>query len=1084
MNQKILFVLLLAGTLCFSTHTVFGVQAYPHPIEYQLPDGSKITITLKGDEKVKWAETEDGYSLLLNKDGFYEYTTLNSKGDMIRTGIRANNIAKRTYVETQLLSRTAKNLRYSQSQVSVMKQIWDVKESETKAAKAFPTTGERKLICILVGFKDKAFTKTKNDFENLFNQIGYSEGGATGSVKDYYLENSYGQFNLTVDVAGPYTASQNMAYYGGNNASDSDSNPRALVREAVKLADPDVDYADYDNDNDGSVDAVYVIYAGYGEEAGGGADAIWAHAWSLYPAETLDGKQISRYSCSAELRGNSGTNLTRIGVICHEFGHVLGAPDYYDTNYAEGGQFPGTGQWDMMAGGSWNNNGATPAHHNGFTKTVIYEWAPIIELETPGTITLHNAVENTNSFYKISTNTPNEYFLLENRVKHKFDAYIPGSGMIIYHVHSNVFGMGNSINATHPQGMYPVAQNATMDPTDNSASYGSINTASCAWTGTGKTEFSDYSIPSSKSWAGEYTEKPITNIEQDPTTKDITFDFMSGMSGNPKSFTAIPSGTTQIDLEWEKNDDDHDVIIIWSPNGVYGNLEDGVEYNIEETITGGGTVLYVGSNTTTSHTELTPSTKYYYRAYSINSTSEYTFGVGRYATTDTEYSFRAPKSLTAEVEGYKNIRLNWETPYDFGSNSWIKYKDNATNINWPVPERATKFDATDFGLTYPVKISKLSHIFYKHPDHPWPDDKFQFKIYDTDGSTVLYTSDYLQATHYQEVVHTLAEPVAVNGNFYVAIVPKDESGHPSSTTEKVAIGTNRTYSGSPGNWEIYDDGTDAYELITKVYIAGAEKTEYFRTERYHNEIGYIDYQTILSLDPEELPSKSTIAAISGYQLFKNDELLASIDNPTTTTYLDDNLTDGSYSYYLTALYSEPAGESEPSNIATINLVVPQEYTLTINVVGDGTVTVEGEPYTQPIPVFEGGEYTLKAIADDGWGFTAWTGDISSTDAEKTIAITNDVNIEATFSLASSAHIDRSSSLHIYPNPFENNITVRSSTELKRVTIVNLLGQTPIDRQINGHQSVNINTEGLNKGIYIITLYGNNNQRLTKKIIKN
>ena len=191
------------------------------------------------------------------------------------------------------------------------------KAEDEKASRAFPTTGNRKLICILIGFQDRAFVKTQAEFNALFNQVGYSTGGATGSVKDYYLESSYNQFNLTVDVAGPYVASRNMAYYGSNTSG----NPSALVREAINLADPHVNFAEYDNDNDGYVDAVYIIFAGYGEEAGGPADAIWSHA-SSFTQQYKDGKYISRYSCSPELRGSYGQNITNIGVICHEFGHV------------------------------------------------------------------------------------------------------------------------------------------------------------------------------------------------------------------------------------------------------------------------------------------------------------------------------------------------------------------------------------------------------------------------------------------------------------------------------------------------------------------------------------------------------------------------------------------------------------------------------------------------------------------------------------------------------------------------------------------------------------------------------------------
>lgn len=418
----------------FTTNVVNASPAYPGWIDFKQANGSVIKIQLQGDEQVRWAITPDGYTLLMNKNGNYEYAVKDFQGDIQPSGYIATNLDERTKSAKDFLNSIEKGLFYSQEQISMLKSIWDIKKAEQ--TRAFPTTGERRLICILIGFKDKAFTKTQADFNNLFNQVGYNAGGATGSVKDYYLENSWNDFTLSVDVFGPYTASQNMSYYGGNGSGGNDSNPRQLVTEAITLADAQANYANYDNDNDGNVDGVYIIYAGYGEEAGGGANCIWAHAWNISPV-VKDGKTISRYSCSAELRGASGSTITAIGVICHEFGHVLGAPDYYDTNYATGGQFPGTGSWDMMAGGSWNNNGVTPAHHNAYTKTKIYNWATPTVLNSATNVTLLNAEDN-KSFYQINSTTNNEYWLIENRQKVGFDRYIPGNGMLIYHVHSGV----------------------------------------------------------------------------------------------------------------------------------------------------------------------------------------------------------------------------------------------------------------------------------------------------------------------------------------------------------------------------------------------------------------------------------------------------------------------------------------------------------------------------------------------------------------------------------------------------------------------------------------------------------------------
>jgi M6 family metalloprotease-like protein len=149
------------------------------------------------------------------------------------------------------------------------------------------------------------------------NQSGYN---STGSVKDFYLENSYGQLNLEVTVVGPYIADFNRAFYGANNAAGDDSNPQALIVEALQKANPAVNYADFDNDGDGKIDGVHVIFAGHDEAAGASPNAIWSHRWSI-TGITLDGKLITDYSCSSELRSYIGSTICGIGTVCHEMGH-------------------------------------------------------------------------------------------------------------------------------------------------------------------------------------------------------------------------------------------------------------------------------------------------------------------------------------------------------------------------------------------------------------------------------------------------------------------------------------------------------------------------------------------------------------------------------------------------------------------------------------------------------------------------------------------------------------------------------------------------------------------------------------------
>lgn len=504
-----------------------AAPAYPGLIQYQQPNGGIIEILLKGDEKINWAETTDGYTLLATRTGEYQYAIQNLDGDLVASGVAVSPPGKRSLQEQQFLSGIPQGLFFNESQIEMMLSVWEMREKHM--SKSFPTTGQQKMLCILAETNDVRFNRKPEDFDALFNQLNYTAGGASGSIRDYYLENSWGQFDLIVDVVGPVRVSKQMAYYAESGKG------REFAREAVEKASQEVDFSEYDNTGNGSVDGIYIIFAGYGQEAGGGSNTIWSHAWSISPALYYNNTSISRYACSPELRGNAESNptrnITRIGVIGHEFGHILGAPDYYDTDQHEsGGNFPGTGQWDMMAGGTWNNGGATPAHHNPYTKIYIYNWAEVVELDTPlEELTLKNSVEYDNSFFRINTYTPGEYFLLENRQQLGFDLHVPGQGLLVYHVHSGIAAASpsNTVNVGHPQMLYLVNAGAFSNPDASPFSYGEVNSDRTPYPGiTNNTSFTDYSIPNSHSWAGIKTNKPITGIVHDTDERTITFTFM------------------------------------------------------------------------------------------------------------------------------------------------------------------------------------------------------------------------------------------------------------------------------------------------------------------------------------------------------------------------------------------------------------------------------------------------------------------------------------------------------------------------------------------------------------------------------
>ncbi|MDR0507936.1 MAG: M6 family metalloprotease domain-containing protein [Dysgonamonadaceae bacterium] len=525
----------------------FSAPAYPYFITVYQPEGQSLTVKMRGDERIKWMESEDGYSLLYDSCKNIVFAVLDEKGNMKPSNIKAFDINSRSEEVIAKLNKIQKGLQYSAEQKQILCQIRQIKRKTFARSGSFLRSGGTiRAICALIQFPDKSFSRTIEEFEQLLNQPDYSANGAKGSVHDFYLENSYGQLDLDITVAGIYTVAKNWKYYGENNEKGDDKHPEELAKEAAILTFNDFNPADYDNDGDGFIDAFHFIYAGYGEEAGGGADCIWAHEYG-FPALNFAGyKKLDTYSCSPELRGNSGKNITHIGVICHELGHVLGAPDFYDTDGdSSNGEFSGTGLWDLMASGSWNASGASPAHINMYQK-IQFGWVTPVELNSKKTVTgMKNSVLNPEA-YIIRTSVSGEYFVLENRQKLGFDSNIPGHGLLIYHVSVSQNDIkNNELNTGHPQRVYPVYAASTIAaPTGTPDSYGQINSAKCTFPGSdSRNAFSNVSVPSMQTWNGQLVSKPLTDITE--ANGLVSFQFMKGLF----NLTASVSGK-KVTLHW------------------------------------------------------------------------------------------------------------------------------------------------------------------------------------------------------------------------------------------------------------------------------------------------------------------------------------------------------------------------------------------------------------------------------------------------------------------------------------------------------------------------------------------------------
>jgi len=348
-----------------------------------------------------------------------------------------------------------------------------------------------------------------------------------------------------------------METYGANDIYGNDVNPRLLVQEAIDAAEnAGLDFSQFDNDDDGKVDAVTVIHAGYGEEAGAGSNTIWSHRWNLGSySRTYDGVEINEYTIVPELFGNIGTMITSIGVICHEFGHILGLPDLYDTD----GGSEGVGEWDLMGSGNWNNLGRTPSNLSAWCKAFIGWQTPQV-ISSPTKHDLLNASQN-NTTYRINTLHSNEYFLLENRQSIGFDAALPGTGLCIWHINTNKTTSShisaNDVNADEDLKGVDLEEADGNNDLDNQTNRGDDGDlfpgAECNQT------FNDNSNPNSRTYSPVVnTSKPITQIIEDDNI--ISFNY-SGYgpilgpnlvctSGSTFTITNRPPGTT---VNWEKS---------------------------------------------------------------------------------------------------------------------------------------------------------------------------------------------------------------------------------------------------------------------------------------------------------------------------------------------------------------------------------------------------------------------------------------------------------------------------------------------------------------------------------------------------
>lgn len=525
MKKRLLFTvtgLLLAATTMMAVPVKPGLKK-----TVTLSDGTTVELTLKGDEH---------YSYYVDAD--------NNPCQVVNGKLVRMSREEVTQTWTELKKEHMGYMNTPSGQTAGRRAGTPINK----------TTGVQRGLVILLQYPDKQFMvdNVLQTYKDFFNKEGFNMSGMSGSVRDYFKAQSYGQLEIDFDVVGPYTTKQKQAYYGQHYTDEQgriehDAHPALMVAEAVDAAAKEVNFRNYDWDDNGEVDQVFVVFAGYAESSGGGDNCIWPHKWALSAEDVTrkyNGVTIDNYACSSELSGNTGTIIGGIGTACHEFSHCLGLPDMYDTSGNEPRNF-GMGMWDIMCSGNYNDDSRTPAGFTAYERW-FSRWMEPVELKTLTYVNdMAPLAEKAEAYILYNEKNKNEYYILENRQPVGFDAGLYGHGLLVVHVdYDEDAWKRNTVNNIQNH------ERMTIIPADGQKALTKSSLAGDPYPGsTGNISLTNYSIPAAELYNDnkdkrKLMSKPIDNIRENTAAHTVSFVACHPELATPEMYDtqALPSG--------------------------------------------------------------------------------------------------------------------------------------------------------------------------------------------------------------------------------------------------------------------------------------------------------------------------------------------------------------------------------------------------------------------------------------------------------------------------------------------------------------------------------------------------------------
>lgn len=470
-------VLLSIGMSC-AIAAAYAIPAKPSLISYVQPDGTEVEVRMAGDEHGHVVFSEDNM-LVVDKDGYLVYASFKEGPRPVATEYVLGKVdltptqKASLQTERQISDWVAKVMdgrkeRYAPSgrdnaidansesesarpyAMSGADGSWHVPRNFTLRETSFKSiTGSPKALVLLVEYADISFTYGDYDyFYRMLNEEGFSDYGSLGSVRDYFEYNSKGKFTPDFDVYGPVVLPNDRAYYGANNFRGNDLNPHMMAVHALEILDEEVDFSQYDNDGDGIIDNVFIFYAGQGEHDSSIDDAVWPHSYDLKYADPsneyyFDNVLLDHYACTCE-HPTKKERPDGIGTFIHEFSHVMGLPDLYSTSYTSYTYTPG--EFQVLDMGPYNNEGLTPPNYSSYERCAL-GWMRMLPMQE-GFNELPELTQS-NVAYAIPTERENEFYFFENRQQIGNDQFIPGHGMLVWHIdYDPMVWMQNAVNNT------------------------------------------------------------------------------------------------------------------------------------------------------------------------------------------------------------------------------------------------------------------------------------------------------------------------------------------------------------------------------------------------------------------------------------------------------------------------------------------------------------------------------------------------------------------------------------------------------------------------------------------------------------